>query len=93
MGSLWLAVVSLVAFTTDAPAKVSGPSNYAPVYTHSGTPGMLVRIGSFRYKAIEGFDVLYCTIENTASRVVQCVIHTPQDRLILLETEATEHKT
>ena len=93
MGLLWVKVVSLLAFTTNVPDKATGPTNYAPVYTHSGTPGMLIRIGSFRYKAIEGFDVLYCTIENTASRIVQCVIHTPQDRLILLETEATEHKT
>lgn len=67
--------------------------SYAPVYTSSGTEGILHRVGSFRHKAVPGYDVLYCTIENTSSVTVNCVVRAPKDRLVLVELKATEHKT
>ena len=84
-----LALLALVAGCANAEDVYS----YAPVYTPSGASGILIRIGSFRYKATAGFDVIYCTIQSTAHRRVMCVVHAPQDRLVLMELDATEHKT
>ena len=82
----WL--LALLALVSPAQAD-----SYAPVYMSSGVEGILTRIGSFKHKAVPGFEVLYCTIESTASVTVTCVVRSPADRLLLVQMEATEHKT
>ena len=84
---------ALVALLLLAVPAHADPYSYAPVYMPSGVEGILSRIGSFRHKAITGYEVLYCTIANTASVTVMCVVHAPNDRLVLVEMKATEHKT
>ena len=76
----------LVAATLTIPFGHSS----APVYSYLGD-GVLQRTGTFIYKTSD-MTVLYC-ISQPPRVTIQCVVHTPSDRLVLVETEVSEHDT
>ena len=65
----------------------------APVYIHSGMTGVLVRYGTFRYEARDDAFVIYCISPAVKAVIIQCVALMPGDRLVLVEAQATEHRT
>jgi hypothetical protein len=70
----------------------SGPVDVyakAPVYVFSGDAFVLERAGGFAYKLKEGYPVLYCVAESKDDVTLECVVHTKNDRLVLIEVQAT----
>jgi hypothetical protein len=62
---------------------------HAPVYVFSGDAFVLERAGDFAYKPKEGYPVLYCVAESKDDVTLECVVHTKNDRLVLIEVQAT----
>jgi hypothetical protein len=79
------AVLVILPFT-------SGPVDVytkAPVYVFTGDAFVLERAGEFAYKLKEGYPVLYCVAESKDDVTLECVVHTKNDRLVLIEVQAT----
>jgi hypothetical protein len=82
-----------VVFTLVTLPFTSGPVDsysLAPVYMHA-VEGVLERSGSYAYKMKDGYPILYCIRESEDDVIIQCIVHTPSDRLILSDRVATEH--
>jgi hypothetical protein len=80
-----LAVLVILPFT-------SGPVDVytkAPVYVFTGDAFVLERAGDFAYKPKEGYPILYCVAESKDDVTLECVVHTKNDRLVLIEVQAT----
>jgi hypothetical protein len=79
------AVLVILPFT-------SGPVDVytkAPVYVFTGDAFVIERAGEFAYKLKEGYPVLYCVAESKDDVTLECVVHTKNDRLVLIEVQAT----
>jgi len=61
---------------------------FAPVYLRAAD-AVMERVGSFRYSPTPGYDFLYCIAPERTSVVIHCVVHTPSDRLVLIDVAAT----
>lgn len=62
--------------------------SYAPVYLHV-RESVLERIGALRYTPKEGFDILYCIAARRDSVFIDCIVRTPEDRLVLIDFKAS----
>jgi hypothetical protein len=61
----------------------------APVYSYMGD-GVLKRSGSFHYTPDDpAYRIIYC-IANPPRVTLDCVMHTPDDKLVLIKVIATE---
>jgi hypothetical protein len=78
-------VLALAALLTVPPGYSS-----APVYAYVREV-VLARTGTFHYKP-DCYEVLYCVA--TPPKVnIACVVHLPDDVLVMVEVEATEKAT
>jgi hypothetical protein len=64
----------------------------APVYMFTGNAYVLERAGTHSYKLKEGYTMLYCVAESEDDEIIECIVHTPSDRLILSEVAASGFK-
>lgn len=77
---LWLAVLLVGTAVADVPFM------QAPIYSHlKGT--LMQRAGTLNYKKEEGFEVLYCVTAVGTPDVVQCVVRTPGDMLMMVDAK------
>jgi hypothetical protein len=79
------AVLAVLPFT-------SGPVDTytrAPVYMFTGDAFVLERAGDFAYQPKPGYPILYCVAESKDDVTLECVVHTKNDRLVLIEVTAT----
>ena len=60
----------------------------APVYAYRGDRAVLEHIGTHRYQAEEGYSILYCIAGD--KMIMQCVMHTPDDQLVLIDQKQSE---
>lgn len=68
------------------PAKADVVFLQAPIYARSSNT-LMQRVGTVSYKQEEGFSILYCVANEPQPKIIQCVVHTPNDMLMLLDTE------
>jgi hypothetical protein len=63
----------------------------APVYVYI-SDGLMGRSGTFVYKPVDGYTILYCIAEPPKVKI-NCVVQTPQNMLALIDVIATEQET
>jgi hypothetical protein len=78
--------LACVALWLTADAQVQ-----APVYVQDGD-NAFKRQGAFHYQPINHLTVLFC-IGKAGSVYLQCVVRNDKDRLLIIETIATEPST
>jgi hypothetical protein len=78
--------LACLAFMLTADAQVQ-----APVYIAAGD-NVFRRSGAFHYQPTDSLTVLFC-IGKVDSIMLQCVVRNAQDRLLIIETVASERHT
>jgi hypothetical protein len=85
---LLLALLAFPAFAEDKPEF-----RHVPVYSYAEDE-VLKRSGTFIYEVGNpAFQMLYCIIDPPPKVLMHCVVHTPNDLLVLVEVAATGHST
>jgi hypothetical protein len=83
---LWL-------FPIFASAEDKPEFRHVPVYSYAEDE-VLKRSGTFIYEVGNpAFRMLYCISDPPPKVLMHCVVHTPNDLLVLVEVAATGHST